>query len=112
MLGGGVLTMHKNKGIYRLFRTAAEFAAFKREIIHFTRFYTLDDVCIALGRMGFTEAQFEAFNKAYSEVANENAVELLEVAKDDKELWYSKDKKERELREYLGRLYVPPDERL
>ena len=104
--------MSKNKGIYRLFRTAAEFAAFKREIIHFTRMYTLDDVCIALGRIGFTEAQFEAFNKAYSEVANENAVELLDDAKTDKDLWYSKDKKERELKEYLGSLYVPLEERI
>lgn len=103
--------MAKNKGIYRLFRSAAEFTLFKREIIHFSRIYTLDDVCIALGRMGFTEAQFEAFNKAYSEVANENAHELLEDAKDDKDLWYSKDKKERELKEYLGKLYVPPEER-
>ena len=103
--------MPKNKGIYKLFRTAAEFAAFKRDIIHFTRVYTVDDVCIALGRMGFTEAQFEVFNKAYSDVANENAVELLEDAKDDKDLWYSKDKKERELQEYLGDLYVPQEER-
>ncbi len=104
--------MSKNKGIYKLFRTAAEFAAFKREIIHFSRMYTLDDVCIALGRMGFTEAQFEAFNRAYSEVANENAVELLDDARTDKDLWYSKDKKERELKEYLGSLYVPLEERI
>ena len=103
--------MGKNKGIYRLFRTAAEFAAFKRDIIHFTRMYTLDDVCIALGRMGFTEEQFEAFRESYANVANENAVELLEDSKDDKDLWYSKDKKERELKEYLGSLYVPQEER-
>ncbi len=103
--------MPKNKGIFCLFRSAAEFAAFRRELIHFTRCYTLDDVCIALGRMGFTTEQFEAFNKAYSEVANENAVELLDDAKTDKDLWYSKDKKERELKAHLGRLYVPPEER-
>ena len=101
----------KNKGIYKLFRTAAEFDAHKRDIIHFTRFYTLDDVCIALGRMGFTEDQFETFRDLYSKVANENAVELLDDAKCDKDLWYSKDKKERELKEYLGRLYVPQEER-
>lgn len=103
--------MGKNKGIYRLFRTAAEFAAFKRDIIHFTRMYTLDDVCIALGRIGFTEEQFEAFRESYANVANENAVELLEDSKDDKDLWYSKDKKERDLKEYLGSLYVPQEER-
>lgn len=102
----------KNKGIYCLFRSKAEFDAFKREIIHFTRFYTLDDVSIALGRMGFNEEQFETFNKMYSDVANENAVELLDDAKTDKDMWYSKDKKERELKEYLGILYVPLEERI
>lgn len=104
--------MAKNKGIFRLFRTAADFTAFKRDIIHFTRMYTLDDVCIALGRMGFTVEQFGTFRDKYSEVANENAVELLEDSKDDKDLWWSKDKKERELRGYLGELYAPPEERL
>lgn len=104
--------MPKNKGIYKLFRTAAEFDAFKREIIHFTRMYTLDDVCIALGRMGFTEEQFSRFRDIYSAVADENAVELLDDAKTDKDLWYSKDKKERELKEYLGSLYVPLEERI
>lgn len=103
--------MGRNKGIFKLFRTAAEFDAFKKEIIHFTRMYTLDDVCIALGRMGFKEEQFEAFGKTYSEVANENAAELLEDARTDKDLWYSKDKKERELRDHLGALYEPPDRR-
>lgn len=58
--------MGRNKGIFKLFRTAAEFDAFKKEIIHFTRMYTLDDVCIALGRMGFKEDQFETFCKTYS----------------------------------------------
>lgn len=104
--------MPKNKGIYCFFRSKADFDAFKRDIIHFTRCYTLDDVNIAQGRMGFTEEQFEAFRKTYSEVANENAYELLDDAKEDKQLWYSKDRKERELKEYLGKLYVPPEERL
>lgn len=103
--------MAKNKGIYKLFRSAAEFTLFKREIIHFSRIYTLDDVCIALGRMGFTEEQFEAFRTAYSEVANENAHELLEDARVDKELWYSLAQKDRELQQHLGRLYIPREER-
>lgn len=104
--------MGKNKGIFRLFRTTAEFDAFRRDLIHFSRMYTLDDVCITLGRMGFTVEQFETFRAEYSEVANENAVELLEDSKADKDLWWSKDKKERELRGYLGELYAPPEERL
>lgn len=98
--------MPKNRGIYTLFRTKAEFDAFKREIIHFSRVYTLDDVCIALGRMGFTEEQFAAFRDTYSAVAAENAHETLEDSKTDKDLWYSKESKDRELKEYLGSLYV------
>ena len=103
--------MPKNKGIYKLFRTRAEFDAFQREIIHFQRMYTLDDVTIAHGRMGFTEEQHEAFRDMYSAVANENAHELLDDAKTDKDLWYSHEKKEQELRQHLGRLYVPQKER-
>lgn len=101
----------KNRGIFKLFRTAEEFAAFKRGVIHFARMYTIDDVCIALGRMGFTKEQFEAFRDKYSEVSNENAVELLEDAKTDKDIWYSNEMKERELKEHLGDLYVPQEER-
>ena len=101
----------RNKGIYCFFRSAAEFGAFKREVIHFSRMYTLDDVCIALGRMGFTEEQFAEFRETYSLVANENAEEIREDAKTDKELWYSNDRKERELKEFLGKLYVPQEER-
>ena len=103
--------MPKNKGIYCLFRSKADFDAFKRDIIHFTRVYTLDDVSIALGRMGFTEEQFAQFRDIYSAVADENAHELLNDAEQDKDMWYSKECKERELQEHLKSLYVPREVR-
>ena len=94
------------KGLYQIFRTKAELDAFVRQNCHFARVYTLDDVTIALGRMGFTHEQFEQFRDTYAAVADEGAGELLEDAKTDKELWYSTECKDRELREYLGDLYA------
>ena len=44
--------MPKNKGIYKLFRTKQEFEHYEAEVRYFTRVFTLDDVTIALGRMG------------------------------------------------------------
>ena len=96
------------KGLYKWFKTKAEYDQHIQAYIHFSRLYALDDVCIALGRMGFTEDQFGQFNETYSAVADENALEVLADAKDDKkDLWYSKDCKERELKGYVGKHYVP-----
>lgn len=36
---------------------------------------------------------------------------MLDDAKDDKEMWYSKDKLDEELKRYVGNLFVPYDER-
>lgn len=103
--------MPKNKGIYRLFRTKAELDHYDSEIRHFTRVYTLDDVTIALGRMGWREAEFREFDKVLAQAANEYAYDTLNDFKDDKELWYSKASKDRELKEYVGALFVPWEER-
>ncbi len=52
------LTMPKNKGIYRIFRTKAEYDAFCEDLRHFSRVFMLDHVTIALGRMGWREKKF------------------------------------------------------
>ena len=112
MLGTGGLTMGaRNKGIYRLFRSKEELDSFVGGVIHSTRVYTLDDVTIALGRMGFTVEQFAKFREVYSAVAYEYAVDVKEDAKCDKDLWYSRETKDRELRQYVGELYAPWEER-
>lgn len=103
--------MPKNKGIYRLFRTKAEFDRYEGEVRYFTRVFTLDDVTIALGRMGFRETKFREFDKVLAEVMHEYASETLEDYKDDKQMWYSKAAKDRELKQYTGALFVPWEER-
>lgn len=103
--------MPKNKGIYKLFRTKQEFEAYEAEVRWFTRVYTLDDVTIALGRMGFRETKFREFDKVLSEVMHEYATETVEDYKGDKEMWYSKAAKDREIKQYVGSLFVPWEER-
>jgi hypothetical protein len=100
------------KGLYKWFKTKAEYNRFVDGVLMFGRQFAMDDACVALGRMGFTEEQFGKFQQVYSAVATENAEEVIEDAKDDKkDLWYSTAKKERELKSYVGKHYVPREER-
>lgn len=46
-----------------------------------------------------------------TEVAAEYSELIADDAKDDPELWYSTSTRERELRQYVGSLYVPVEER-
>ena len=103
--------MAKNKGIYKLFRSKEAFDSFKKDVIHFSRIYTLDDVTIALGRMGFTEEQFREFGETYAAVAHEYAEETMIDSESDKDMWYSHECKDREIKQYVGSLFAPWDER-
>ena len=78
---------------------------------HFARIFELDMVTLALGRMGFREAKFKEFDKVLAEVANEYGRDILEDSKEDAELWYSKSVMDREIKQYVGSLFVPYDER-
>ena len=102
----------KNKGIYKLFRTKQEFDAYIAAVREFSRLYTLDDVTIALGRMGFREAKFREFKAVLAQVQNENADEVIADYKDDKDIWHHKARKDREIKSYVGSLFVPWEERL
>lgn len=75
------------------------------------RIFELDMVTLALGRMGFREAKFKEFDKVLAEVVNEYGRDILEDSKEDAELWYSKDVMDREIKQYVGSLFVPYDER-
>lgn len=101
--------MPKNKGIYRLFRTREEFDRYTEEIRHFTRIYMLDHITIALGRMGFRESKFREFDKVLALVCQEYADDFTEDYKADKEMVYSRDLMDRELKQYTGALFVPED---
>ena len=81
------------------------------EVRHHARVFTLDMVTIALGRMGFREKKFEEFRSVLDEVSEEYAVDILKDAKEDEDLWYSKDTMDRELAQYVGKFFVPYDER-
>lgn len=103
--------MQKNKGIYRFFRTKEEMQHHDDEIRHFTRVFTLDHVTIALGRMGFRETKFKEFDKVLTEVFGEYMKDYSDDLKDDKEMVYSRELLDRELKQYTGKFFVPAEER-
>lgn len=98
----------RNSFIDRLAREReADIAANRR----LARTYMLDMVTIALGRMGFREARFKKFDEALSAACEDYGKLIIDDASTDKELWYSKDKLDEELKRYVGGLFVPYDER-
>lgn len=81
------------------------------ETRHFTRVFTLDFVSMALGRMGFREKKYREFDENLTQVNNEYGDEFLEDFECDKTMVYSRDRFERELKQYTGNFYVPEKER-
>ena len=82
-----------------------------QDVRHHARVFQMDMVTVALGRMGFREKRFEELDRVLTEVAKEYSEEFLTDAKQDKDLWYSKDTLDRELRQYVGSRFVPYEER-
>ncbi len=78
---------------------------------YFGRVYQMDRVTVALGRMGWGEKRFRELDRVLAEVDEEYAEEVISDSKGDKELWYYKDRLDRELKQYVGDLFVPYDER-
>ena len=90
----------------------AEAAAEAANIEHFAHVATLDLVTIALGRLGFNEDDFDHFDEVMTEVASDYSELYHQDMKDDPEdMWYANDVRERELKQYVGRRYVPMEER-
>lgn len=81
------------------------------QLRHFTRVWMLDMVTVALGRMGFREARFRKFNDILGQVVEEYDKVFLDDFKDDKEMVYSRECFERELKMYTGKFYAPEEER-
>ena len=77
----------------------------------FGRIYELDRITIALGRMGFREKRFKQLDEVLLQVEQEYSDEILEDYKGDKDIWYYRDKIDREIKQYVGSLFVPYDER-
>ena len=101
--------MTKQSGFLRAIQ--AEQARREADARHHARVFQMDMVTIALGRMGFREKRFAELDKVLSQVAEEYSNQILDDAKEDKDIWYSKDLLDRELKQYVGNLFVPYNER-
>lgn len=82
-----------------------------QEVRHHARIFQMDMVTVALGRMGWREKRFQEFDRVLAKVAEEYSREILEDSKEDAELWYSKDTMDREIKQYVGSMFVPYDVR-
>ena len=71
----------------------------------------MDMVTLALGRMGWGEKRFRDFDKVLSEVCTEYADEIIADGRVDVDLEYSKTVLDRELKQYVGKMFVPYEER-
>ena len=76
-----------------------------------SRIFMMDMVTCALGRLGWGEKRFRDLDKVLEEVCKEYSFDILEDAKVDKDLDYSKSLLDRELKQYVGSMFVPYDER-
>lgn len=101
--------MAKNSGMMKLVDKLVKQE--EQEIRHHARVFQMDMVTIALGRMGWGEKRFSDLDKMLTEVAKEYSEEIVADSKDDKDIWYAKDKLDREIKQYVGKLFVPYDER-
>lgn len=81
------------------------------EIRERTRLLTMDMVTIALGRIGMRETKFRQFKDALDEVWTDYGELIIEVSKEDPELWEAKAKMDREIKLYVGSLFTPFEER-
>lgn len=82
-----------------------------QDVRHHARVFQMDLVTIALGRMGWRESRFREFDRILDEVAMEYSTEIIADSEVDKDLWYSKETLDREIKQYVGKMFVPYDER-
>lgn len=77
----------------------------------FARQFEADLWALTLGRMGWREKRFGDLAQKLDAVHSEYCADILNDAKDDPEIWYTKERLEREIKQYVGKYYVPYDER-
>ena len=78
---------------------------------HCSRVFELDMVTITLGRMGYREKKFREFDRILNEVQTEFVNDVHEDTKTDPDAWYSKANLDREIKQYVGSMFVPCDQR-
>lgn len=81
------------------------------EARHTSRVYEADMFTVSLGRMGFREKRFRALDETLAQVTKEYAEEAFEDIKDDPDFWKTKADLDREIKQYVGSMFVPYDER-
>lgn len=81
------------------------------DVRHHARLFQMDMVTIALGRMGWRESKFREFDRVLDQVAIEYSKEIIADSEADQDLWYTKDTLDREIKQYVGSMFVPYDER-
>lgn len=99
------------KGLYKVFRTKEELWLHNENVRHFARVWQLDQVTVALGRMGFRESKFRELDEVLKQVQAEYINLMADDQKSDKEMWYSRELFERELKQYTGKMYAAEHER-
>lgn len=99
------------RGLYAVFRTKEELERHDAEVRHIAQVAMLDKVTAALGRMGFQEPEFITFDKTLTEVDKEFKLDFVSDFKADKTLVYSLYALDRELKQYVGDMFVPAEER-
>ena len=77
----------------------------------FGRVFMCDMWTIVLGRMGYREKRFEKIDKLLSEVCDEYSTDILNGAEEDRDIWYQKGALDREIKSYVGKIFVPWEER-
>lgn len=81
------------------------------EMRYFARTYMLDMVTLALGRMGFREKKFQQFDKVLAEVCDEFGADSMADVKVDADIWYTKATLDREIKSYVGKFFMPWEQR-
>ena len=89
----------------------ARMAQREAEVRHHSHVYMLDMVTLALGRMGFGEKRLREFDQKLTEASKDFAELILSDVKDDPTIEYTKAVLDRELKQYVGSMFVPYDER-
>jgi hypothetical protein len=111
--------MNKHKGIKKGSAQAVNYAAqlaYSAEISamrqrEFARQFEADLWTLTLGRLGWREKRFSNLVKHLDAVHSEYCKGVLLDAEDDPDIWYTKETLDREIKRYVGKHFVPYDER-
>ena len=111
--------MSKHKGVKKGSAQAVNYAAqlaYSAEAHdmrqrEFARQFEADLWTLTLGRLGWREKRFGELVQRLDAVHSEYCAGVLVDAEGDPEIWYTKETLDREIKRYVGKHYVPYDER-